>query len=235
MGVAMARRMKKFIGSLVVAMAVAAFANTACANLIVNGDFELGNVGFTSGYEFDNSANGLANGGEGAGAGKYSVVSDPNFSHSAFPTAVDHTPGAGTLMMVVNGSGIAGKTVWEQTVAPPLLLGATYAFSFYAMNVYPDSPAKLDVSFGGSSLGTFDLTSAGTDVWTLFTATFTATANNTAGLIDLNLTAFGNDFALDDIALNLVAVPDAGSAVALLGIALTGIEVLRRKIGARKA
>jgi hypothetical protein len=33
---------------------------------------------------------------------------------------------------------------------------------------------------------------------------------------------------------NGVAVPDGGSAVALMGIALTGIEVLRRKLRARK-
>ena len=133
------------------------------ANLIVNGDFEAGNTGFTSGYLFDNSLGGLATGGEGAGAGKYAVVTDPNFSPSSFPHAADHTPTGPGNMMVVNGSGIAAKTVWEQIVAPPLTVGTTYEFSVWVMNVYPDNPANLQFSFGGSVLGT--MTPKGTDVW----------------------------------------------------------------------
>src|SRR4030095_8021391 len=111
---------------------IAGFAlavSQASAALIVNGNFELGNAGFTSGYTFDNSANGLAGGGEdGFGAGKYSVVNNPNSSHSAFVSVGDHTTGS-ALMMVVNGSTVANKNVWSGTVAPPLILGTTYQFS----------------------------------------------------------------------------------------------------------
>ena len=57
-----------------------------------------------------------------------------------------------------------------------------------------------------------------------------ATANNTAGLIDLSLVAFGNDFAIDDI--SLTAVPDGGLTIVLFGFALVGVEGLRRRLAA---
>jgi hypothetical protein len=78
------------------------------------------------------------------------VVANPHDSHSAFTTVGDHTTGSG-LMMVVNGSTVAGKNVWTGTVAPPLSIGTTYQFSAWVMNVYPDSPAILQFSFGGKS------------------------------------------------------------------------------------
>ena len=185
-------------------------AGTASANLIQNGNFESGNIDFSSGYEYTSDPGGLATGGEGGGAGRYGVGTSANFFHSAFTTAGDHTSGSGN-MMVVNGSGDATKTVWEGTVVPPLSSGQTYQFSAWAMNVYPDSPANLQFSFGGNTLGS--LTPSGNGVWQQFTATFVATGNQSSGLVDLNIASFGNDFALDDI--SLTAVPDGASFLCL--------------------
>jgi hypothetical protein len=42
--------------------------------------------------------------------------------------------------------------------------------------------------------------------------------------------ARGKTRTIFSFSANSVAVPDGGSAVALLGVALTGIEVLRRKL-----
>jgi len=210
-------------------------AGTASANLIVNGDFELGNVGFASGYEYTAAPGGLGTGGEGGGAGKYGVGTSANFFHSAFTTVGDHTTGSGN-MMVVNGSLMAGKTVWAGTVTP-LMIGTTYQFSAWVMNVYPDSPAHLQFSFGGNTLGS-PIIPTGNGVWQQFTANFVATINQSSGLIDLNVDSFGNDFALDDISLtalsdgNATAVPDGGLTVALLGLALVGVAGLRRKLAA---
>jgi len=41
---------------------------------------------------------------------------------------------------------------------------------------------------------------------------------------------FGNVFYLDDISVTTAGVPDAGSTVSLLGLALFGVAVLRRKL-----
>jgi hypothetical protein len=215
------------IAGLICGALFLAAVGTSSAGLIVNGDFEAGNSGFSSGYEYTADPGGLATGGEapGQGAGRYGVGTDPNFFHPAFPSAGDHTSGSGN-MMVVNGSGDASKIVWSGTVSSPLTIGATYKFSAWVMNVYPASPANLQFSFGGNILGTFSPT--GLDQWQEFTAIFTATANQTSGSIDLNTEPFGNDFALDDI--DLTKVPDGGLSVALLGFALVGVEGLRRKL-----
>jgi hypothetical protein len=219
--------MKTLSKIALLAGAGALVANHASANLIVNGDFSAGNTGFTSGYGYTSVAGGLATGGEGAGEGLYAIGTNPNFYHSAFVTQGDHTTGTGN-MMIVNGSGVANKTVWSGTVAPPLTVGAEYQFTAWVMNVYPDSPANLKFSFGGNSLGTFSPT--GNGVWQEFTANFIATADQSTGLVDLNLVAFGNDFALDD--LSLVAVPEPTTIIAgallLLPFAASTVRIFRK-------
>lgn len=194
-------------------------ASQASANLVVNGDFESGNSGFTSGYEHDSSGGGLAVGGEGSGGGKYAVGTDPKFFHSGFTSFGDHTSGTGN-MMVVNGSFTAGKKVWEQTIAPPLVVGSTYEFSAWVANVYPVSPASLEFSVNGTALGTFSATGSGT--WHKFTATFVAAASTTASAVDLNLAFSGNDFALDDISITVVPEPSTyvAGGLALLPLVL---------------
>src|SRR4051812_12269472 len=87
---------------LVVALLLVA-ARPARAGMIFNGDFEKGNVGFTSDY----STPGLLD------QGWYQVLTDP---HLANPYAVsyhDHTTGSG-LMMAVNGPLDPNAVVWSQ-------------------------------------------------------------------------------------------------------------------------
>ncbi len=208
--------------------ATLAFPSLGFSALITNGNFESGNTGFSSDYEYTAAAGGLATGGEGSGGGVYGVGTDPSFFHSAFVSTGDHTSGHGN-MMVVNGSFTANKVVWSTVISPPLTVGATYQLSAWAMNVYPDSPANLQFSFGGNVLGT--LTPTGNGVWQQFTATFVATANQANGLVDLNLAFSGNDFALDDI--SLTAVPEPTTMIAgvllLLPFAASTVRVLRRK------
>jgi hypothetical protein len=190
---------------------------------IVNGDFEAGNTGFSSDYGFSTD---LANGGEGGGAGLYGVGTNPQNFHGSFISAGDHTTGSGN-MMVVNGSDTAGMTVWSGTVAPPLSVGTTYEFSAWVMNVYPSSPANLQFSFGGNVLGTFSTSLSG---WQEFTATFVATTDQSSGSIDLNVEAFGNDFALDDISLTAVPEPTTmiAGALLLLPFAASTLRVVRK-------
>lgn len=194
------------------------------AGLILNGDFESGNTGFSSQYEYTSVNGGLATGGEGSGGGRYGIGTNPQFFHPSFVSAGDHTTGSGN-MMVVNGSFTPNKVVWSGTVAPPLTIGTTYKFSAWVMNVYPTSPANLQFSFGGNTLGTIAPTGSG--VWQEFTAFLVATADQSSGLIDLNIAFSGNDFAVDDITLTAVPEPATMLAGALLLLPF-GASTLRR-------
>ena len=69
------------------------------ANLIVNGDFEAGNTGFTSDYTY--VAPPLSNSGTnslGAPA-VYSVETDPYKGHAGWASYGDHTSGAGNMLI----------------------------------------------------------------------------------------------------------------------------------------
>jgi hypothetical protein len=205
----------------------------ASANLIINGNFESGDTGFTSAYgDVTGVANGLATGGESptfSGEGLYAIGKNPNFYHSAFTTMGDHTSGSGN-MMIVNGSLTAGKNVWTGSLSTGLSAGVTYLFSAWVMNVYHDGQpghddANLEFSIGGNSLGTF--TATGTGVWQEFTATYTpSVGGELPTAVDLKINYYANDFALDD--LSLTRVPDGAMTVSLLGIGLLGLAGMRR-------
>ncbi len=162
-------------------------------NLIYNGDFELGNVGFGSDYTYSPS---------NYFEGRYHVVSNPKLWHPQAASYGDHTTGAG-LMMAVNGALVPNKVVWAQTVnvAP----NNRYVFSLWVSNWDPfpsDAVAKLEFRFDGLLVGAIDApTQAGT--WVKFVTKWHSRASNqvTITIVDKDLTLSGNDFALDDISL----------------------------------
>ncbi len=223
--------MKNLMATAAVAAAfVLGVAGTASANIIANGDFEAGNTGFASDYLYCNTMNCLQDGtvGHTGGQGMYGVGTDASFFHPAFTSAPDHTPTGPGNMMVVNGADSGSLRVWYESLG--LTPNTQYTFSAYAMNVYPSNPATLSFTIGGQFLGT--LTPTGSGTWNLFTATFTtgAAPPDTNNVIDIDIHYEGNDFALDDLSLELAAVPDGGLTIALLGMALTGVGLMRRKI-----
>ena len=84
-------------------------------NLIVNGDFEAGNTGFITQYNYLNPAN---TGSWTLGPEyMYTVSTNPYDYHSFWASFGDHTSGSGK-MMIVNGTYLNGetKTVWAQDV-----------------------------------------------------------------------------------------------------------------------
>jgi hypothetical protein len=210
----------------------------ASANLVINGDFEAGVSGFTSGYgNVTGTAGGLASGGDDpvhqSGEGLYAVGTDPNFYHSAFTTVGDHTSGHGN-MMIVNGSTVPDKNVWAGTLSSDLVAGKTYQFSAWVMNVYHDGQpghedGNLQFSIGGNSLGSIVPTGLG--VWNHFIALYTPSVNGQLPTaVDLRVNYYANDFALDDI--SLVAVPEPTTMIAgallLLPFGASAARILRR-------
>ena len=196
--------------------------------LINNGDFELGNTGFTSDYTYVTPTVGLA---------QYYVSTNPQAVHPSWYSFGDHTTGTG-MMLIVNGGDDAGLRVWIQEVT--LTAGDTYEFSAWGTSVYPVAPGNLIFEIGGTSLGTLELTSTVPD-WKEFSTTFTASTSGPSELVairDLETAYSGNDFALDDISLELVqqqspAIPEPATIViwSLLGLTFAGAYRWRRRNG----
>ena len=107
------------IVAILVGLAVPVSA--AGPNLIVNGDFEAGNTGFITEYNYlDPSNTGTWTLGPEY---MYTVSTDPNLYHSAWTSFGDNTTGTGK-MMIVNGTWLdyspAEALVWGQTVTLPV-------------------------------------------------------------------------------------------------------------------
>ncbi len=167
-------------------------------NLITNGDFEAGNVGFSSGYTFIPLSNpvGLSN------PATYTVITSPDLVLSTFPPCDDHTFGNGTgQMMVVNGDGSVGQSVWCQTIF--VNPNTVYSLSAWVGGLVPISPAQLQFSVNGVLVGNV-FNSAGTACgWEPFSATWNSAGASSAEICIVNQNGaggiFGNDFLLDDI------------------------------------
>jgi hypothetical protein len=195
---------------------------------IVNGDFELGNVGFTSGYVYVPAPVQPLTGPGGMWAeGTYTVDTNPKAYHDLWTAFADHTTTGPGNMLIANGSPTAGINVWVGGNGVPLSAG-TYTFSAWVASVYPDNPAQINFSVGSTSIGT--ITASGTaGLWTEFSGNFTVGGGSPAfASVDINTLRSGNDFALDDI--HITQVPDGGTTVLLLGLALAAGSFLRRRL-----
>lgn len=158
-------------------------------NQVVNGDFSAGNQAFTSNYGYN--PNDLRP------EGVYAVTSNPNAQHSGF-SGVDHTTGSGNLL-AVNGSGSPNQNVWCQTA--PVNPGTDYEFSTWVSSLAAGSPAQLQFSINGVTIGNIFTAPAGTGVWQQFFATWNSggATSATICIVNQNTATGGNDFGLDDI------------------------------------
>jgi hypothetical protein len=107
-------------------------------------------------------------------------------------------------MLIVNGSPSVGALVWSATV--DVDADTQYDFSAWAASVFSNNPANLAFSINGTLMDAPFLLSAETGIWQRFSAGWYSGGATTAllSLIDLNTVRYGNDFALDDIALSAV-------------------------------
>lgn len=194
--------------------------NSAQANLIVNGDFEAGNTGFSSDYTFVSN---------NSSAQQYGIVTDPSPFNSNFSSFGDHTSGSGN-MMVVNGAASANQIVWEQTVS--VTPDTIFDFSIWVATAVPSNPPELEFLVNSASIGSFTASTT-TGIWEEFATTWnsgTATLANIT-IIETSLQASGNDFALDDIAFSSpsATTPEPGTLLGLLVIGGVGLLTKRQK------
>ena len=214
-------RRKIFLGLACLLSLTLMVGNALAANLVVNGDFESGNTGFTSAYTYVATPGDKALYPEGA----YAIGGDPRDFHdqwTSFP------PQQGDLMMIVNGFPEANQLVWGQSVA--VVPNTTYYFSAYIASNHPANPAVLAFSINNTLLGSPLTASATTGQWDLFYATWNSGSIATAdlALVNQNTTKQGNDFSLDNIKMD-TQNPTAPlpSSILLLGPSLAGLGLLR--------
>ena len=162
-------------------------------NLIVNGDFSLGNVGFTSGYAYTPPPN--------TNQGQYWVSTNAQPWNGGMAACGDHTTGTGN-MLLVNGATSPNVSVYCQTVN--VTPNTNYAFSTWLATLTANNPAQLQFSINGTLVGSVFTASPNNCIWQQFYQTWNSGASTTADIciINQNTVASGNDFALDDISFS---------------------------------
>ncbi len=108
-------------------------------NLIVNGDFESGNTGFTSWFNFSTSFFPTP--------GEYYVTDDPSLF--GFPNCVDKTTGSGVNMQLIDALGIDNENAWCQTVS--VNPTSDYKFTFWGLALVLGT--TLEASINGTPIG----------------------------------------------------------------------------------
>ncbi len=196
-----------------------ACAGTASANLVSNGDFENPSYAIGSNPHDLGVGNGTLIGWTIGGGGGVNV----NHTGASLP----YWPTNPSQWLDLTGS--TGGAYIEQSFATTM--GATYVVSLDTFN------GSLSYSGGGPQLHGFDISATGnatmpvlvtpgtgTSVFYSFTATGLST---TLRLSDA--TGFDSNAGwIDNVVVN--SVPDGGMTAALLGMSLTGLALIRRKL-----
>ena len=173
-------------------------------NLLPNGNFELGNTGFSSDYSFSSGGN--------CCEGQYTVRSNGSSFNGSFVNPPPSIPGS-VLMMVINGSTVPNQRIWFATVNP--LPGRTYRLTLHAATAVAGGPARLQWQLNGSLIGTPTTLPNGTQLWIAHSALWTAplTAGPTVVAVrNLNTSTFPNDFYIDNLTMTIAACSPADIA-----------------------
>lgn len=172
-------------------------------NLVVNGDFEAGNTGFSSAYIYGTGGTyGLL-----SSEGQYAIATSPNATHMNFSDCADHTPTGVGNMLVANGSGTPNTSVWCQTIN--IDPNTNYLFSAWFMNALNDfNVSDLQFYVNDVQIGSIFSTSPTGCIWSEFNEIWNSGSATTADLCirNQNTSTGGNDFAIDDITFRAVCV-----------------------------
>jgi len=166
-------------------------------NLISNGDFSQGDVGFSSGYTYTPAPN--------TNEGQYWVAPNAQTWNGGMAPCGDHTSGTGN-MLLLNGATAPNTSCWCQTIT--VLPHTNYAFTAWVATLTASSAAVLQFSIDGTYIGNTFTASLTTCDWQQFYAIWNSGTNTTANIcvVDRNTNAGGNDFALDDIAFSPLCI-----------------------------
>lgn len=191
-------------------------------NLVVNGNFEAGNSGFSSSYGHQLDL---------VPESKYYVTNDAKKTHFGF-TGSGHS-GSGNFM-VVNGSPAGNVSVWCQSIK--VVPHTRYSFSTWLCTISQGNPAALQFSINGKNFGNIFNAPLKTGSWIQFFELWNSGTDSTATIciVNQNTVANGNDFGLDDIEFS-TCLPNTASLGFSLGIDLTICEGTTARITATSA
>ncbi|MDX1666353.1 MAG: hypothetical protein R3350_03955, partial [Saprospiraceae bacterium] len=177
-------------------------------NLILNGDFSLGDTGFTTEYEEGTDPGGL---GLLKTENHYAIADDPRDTHRRFASCNDHTSGDGN-MMIANGSG-RPNDLWCQTVT--VEARTEYRLAVWVASMVSENPAILQFFIDGEAVGDALTASSTPCNWTELTSEWLSGSETTVEicLVNVNDSPAGNDFAIDDISLREICI--AGDTVSV--------------------
>ena len=160
-------------------------------NAIYNGNFEMGNVGFSSDYGYNDSG--------WLSFGQNCVGFDASLAHPNF-TGTDHTSGSGQFL-ICNGDTIQNQNVYCTSV--DVSQNTEYNLSFWICNLsfnFIADLANLDITINGVSLGTIQSPYL-ENVWDNFNSNWNSGNNTVANICITNLNTANNlnDFGIDDV------------------------------------
>ncbi len=174
------------------ALAFLFLAGTVSGNLIDNGDFELGNTGFTTQYTYTTDLS----------VPRTIVVGeDPSFYNPVAISYGDHSSGFGR-MLIANGAADTDVTVWEQTVS--VAPDTQYVFFYWLSNCTDDDVrlAEIKCLINGAQVG-IGFAPATAGEWNFVFHRWNSGTNSEAKirLVNRIRAEVSNDFALDDIGM----------------------------------
>lgn len=165
-------------------------------NLIYNGDFEDGNIGFTSQYIYSSGT--ITQGG-------YTV--DTDITNGWWPNCPDHTTGSGNMLIsdaTCPDSGVPqGADFWCQTVQ--VQPNTDYLFTVWTANGNDnDNEAEFGFYFNGVQEGGPVTSEPGSCNWTEHTLIWNSGALTSVDICiqELTYVCSGADFIMDDISLS---------------------------------
>ena len=167
-------------------------------NLIENGNFELGNQGFTSMYNLS-----CING--SMPPGSYCINNRTDTYWSPWSSCQDHTKQDGTgNMYITDGAPKVNESIWCQTVN--VEQNTDYALSTWIASVISVEPATLQFTINGEEISTAFTASSSECEWNEFFEIWNSGLNTNAEICitNENTAVDGNDFAMDDISFNKV-------------------------------
>ena len=175
-------------------------SQSTCQNLVVNGDFNLGDNFFTSDLASD--CNNVS-----CYTGAYCVGDNFQDKCNLWPNSGDHTGGGNFLIVdgMQIGSGIFD--VWKTGVPVPVVPGEAYEFSFWVQSVYDPALQYFTLEMAIEEYPSGNTTSQNIVInqapfsWTKFSLAWTCPANVTAVNLVIRQLSTGEyrDFGIDDI------------------------------------
>jgi outer membrane protein OmpA-like peptidoglycan-associated protein len=161
-------------------------------NLVLNGDFEQGNLYFYSSLNYSSQE---------VMPGNYSVTKNSLKHNLAFASVPDHTSGSGNFLLIDASPQEDSKNWCSKIKIDP---NSEYVFSFFASNInlHFTKPANLILSINGKQIGDEINLPDDSHEWIEYKwQWFSENINDSidVGIKDVDAVADGNDFGIDDI------------------------------------